>query len=300
MDSSLVKANVSSHGLAPSGMTVEEFREQAIQVNGLFLIPETTVDDDGVENEETRYFQNPEGKLPLNPVDTDARWNTSRAGKASGLQCQENVIVNLGGSSCPEGSPTPLKGTRKRFPICLTDCRWPWCSQSWRAGMDFTICAARPQPFSEACRTSPAASSSLAWRSNWPLDMSSMSWVSSIPTSPSIPAKTGGGRLRGNHLVARVRPTWRISEVNMVVDEFTQTQVLGERGRKEQPSIVDQAVVIEGDVDVVGVVASMEWSRSGGGLVFPKPLSPKHRRTLLTPWHAATLSSRWIGAYQRK
>ena len=86
----------------------------------------------------------------------------------------------------------------------------------------------------------------------------------------------------------------------MVVDEFTQTQVLGERDRKEQPSIVDQAVVIEGDVDVVGVVASMEWSRSGGGLVFPKPLSPKHRRTLLTPWHAATLSSRWIGAYQRK
>ena len=75
----------------------------------------------------------------------------------------------------------------------------------------------------------------------------------------------------------------------MVVDEFTQTQVLGERGRQDQPGIVDQAVVIEGDVDVVGVVATMEWSRSGGGFVFPKPLSPKHRRTLLTPWHAATL-----------
>ena len=118
------------------------------------------------------------------------------------------------GSSCPEGSPTPLKGSRKRFPICLTDCRWPWCSLSWRAAMDFTICAAPLQPFSEACRTSPPSSSSLAWRSNWPLGMSSMSSVSSIPTSPSIPALTGfaqaiiqciahtqGGSLytRGNH-----------------------------------------------------------------------------------------------------
>ena len=34
--------------------------------------------------------------MPLNPVDTNARWKTTRAGKASGLQCQENVIVNLG------------------------------------------------------------------------------------------------------------------------------------------------------------------------------------------------------------
>ena len=69
--------------------------------------------------------------------------------------------------------------------------RWPWCSQSWRGAMAFTIRAAAPQPFSEACRTSPAASSSLAWRSSWPLGMSSMSWVSWIPTSPSIPALTG-------------------------------------------------------------------------------------------------------------
>ena len=37
--------------------------------------------------------------------------------------------------------------------------------------------------------------------------------------------------------VARVRPPGRISEVNVVVDEFTQSQVLGEGDRKEQPSI---------------------------------------------------------------
>ena len=83
VDSSLVKANVSGYDLAPSGMTVEEFKEQAIEVNGLFMIAETTVDGDGVEPEETRYFQSPEGRMPLNPVDTDARWRTTGAGKPS-------------------------------------------------------------------------------------------------------------------------------------------------------------------------------------------------------------------------
>ena len=97
VDSSLVKANVSSYGLTSSGMTVEEFRQQAIEENGLFTVTGTTVDGDGVEHEEVRYFQSPEGRLPLNPVDTGARWRTSRPGKPSGLHYQENVIVDLGG-----------------------------------------------------------------------------------------------------------------------------------------------------------------------------------------------------------
>ena len=59
VDSSLVKANVSSHGLSPSGMTVEEFKEDAIEVNGLFMIEETTVDDDGAKRKDVRYFQDP-------------------------------------------------------------------------------------------------------------------------------------------------------------------------------------------------------------------------------------------------
>ena len=40
----------------------------------------------------------------------------------------------------------------------------------------------------------------------------------------------------------------------MVVDEFTQTQVLGEGARKEQPCIGHQAVVVEGDLNAVGMV----------------------------------------------
>ena len=59
---------------------------------------------------------------------------------------------------------------------------------------------------------------------------------------------------QGQHLVSRIRPPRRICEVNMVVDEFTQTQVLGEGDREEQPGIGHQAVVVEGDLNAVGMV----------------------------------------------
>ena len=59
---------------------------------------------------------------------------------------------------------------------------------------------------------------------------------------------------QGKHLVSRIRPPRRICEVNAVVDEFTQTQVLDEGDPKEQPCIGHQAVVVEGDLDPVGMV----------------------------------------------
>ena len=124
VDASLVKANVNSHDLSPSGMTVEEFKEQAVQVNGLFVIAEMMVDADGVENEETRYFQKPDGRLPLSPVVTDARWRTSRPGKPAGLHYQENIIVDLGGfivsrrvTHASEGEWKAVPGLLEPLPI---------------------------------------------------------------------------------------------------------------------------------------------------------------------------------------
>ena len=55
-DGILVKANVSSHDRPRSGMTVEEFKEQDIAINGLFLLPQSRVDEDRLEREEVRYF----------------------------------------------------------------------------------------------------------------------------------------------------------------------------------------------------------------------------------------------------
>ena len=47
-------------------------------------------------------------------------------------------------------------------------------------------------------------------------------------------------------LSPRVRPPRRIAQVQVMVNQFTQTQVLGQRDRKEQPSIGHQAAVVEG------------------------------------------------------
>ena len=52
-------SNVSGYDLAPSGMSVAEFKERAIEENGLFVLTATTVADDGIEHEEFRYFQQP-------------------------------------------------------------------------------------------------------------------------------------------------------------------------------------------------------------------------------------------------
>ena len=154
--------------------------------------------------------------------------------------------------------------------------------------------------------------------------MSSMSWVSSIPTSPSIPAltgfaqaivrciahtqggslytrgnplglpfpsprcgsipaKAGGGGLRGHHRVAGVGSAWGAAQVKVPVNQLGQSKMQGPGGWQDQPSIVDQAAVVKGDADAVGVVASIGWSWSVGGFVLRKPLSPKHRSALLTP-----------------
>ena len=119
VDSSLVKANVSGYGLEPTGMTVAEFKEQTIEENGLFVLTETTVDDDGVEHEEVRYFQSREGRMPLNPVDTDARWRTSWFGRAAGLQYQENVIVDRGGFILSRGVTHASERESKAVPDLL-------------------------------------------------------------------------------------------------------------------------------------------------------------------------------------
>ena len=62
-------------------------------------------------------------------------------------------------------------------------------------------------------------------------------------------------RNQGHHLVARVRPARGAAQVEMVVDQFGQAQAPGQGGRKDQPGIGHQAVIVEGDADAIGVVA---------------------------------------------
>ena len=62
-------------------------------------------------------------------------------------------------------------------------------------------------------------------------------------------------RHQGQQLVSRIRPTRRISQVNMAVHKLAQSQAVGQGDRKQQSGIGHQAVVIKGDLDAVGVVA---------------------------------------------
>ena len=61
-------------------------------------------------------------------------------------------------------------------------------------------------------------------------------------------------RRQGQHLISRIRPTRRISQVNVMVHQLAQTQVVGQGHRQDQPSVGHQAVVIKGDVDAVGAL----------------------------------------------
>ena len=96
-----------------------EFRERAIEENGLFVLNESKTDGNGAEREETRYFQDSKGHLPLSPVDTDARWRTSRPGKPPGLNYQDNAIVDRGGFILSRGVTHASEGEWKALPTLL-------------------------------------------------------------------------------------------------------------------------------------------------------------------------------------
>ena len=92
-----MRANVNGHKLSRSGMSVEEFREKAVEENGLFVLREQKVGENGEGRESVSYYQDQKGRLPLNPVDTDARWRTTRRDRRPNLHYQENAIVDRGG-----------------------------------------------------------------------------------------------------------------------------------------------------------------------------------------------------------
>ena len=79
-----------------------------------------------------------------------------------------------------------------------------------------------------------------------------------LPMPPSVqavpPEHAGGGdaaatsqrrRNQGHHLVAGVRPARGAAKVEALPDEFGQAEMPGQDGRKEQPGIGHQAVVVD-------------------------------------------------------
>ena len=75
----------------------------------------------------------------------------------------------------------------------------------------------------------------------------------SASSMQSPPAQRRGDQR--HYLVAGVGSAWGPAQVQVPVNQLGKAEVQGQGGGKNQPGIVDQAVVVEGDVDAVGLVA---------------------------------------------
>ena len=70
----------------------------------------------------------------------------------------------------------------------------------------------------------------------------------------AVAAGQGGSHQR-HQLVAGVGPARGIAQVQVLLYQLRQAQVQGQGGRKDQPGVGHQAVVVEGDTDAVRMVA---------------------------------------------
>ena len=70
----------------------------------------------------------------------------------------------------------------------------------------------------------------------------------------AVAAGQGGGH-QGHQLVAGVGSPRGTAQIQMLLNQFTQTQLEGQRCRKHQPSVGYQTGIVEGDSDAVRMVA---------------------------------------------
>jgi len=136
-DSTLVKANVSDNGLYPSKMTVEEFQEKAEEENGLFVLKEVKRDEDGSVQEETKYYKDAKGRIPLNPVDLDARWRTHSHDKPTKLCYVENAVADENGFIVARKASRGTEGEWQRIPELLREL--PLTPQSLAADSTYSM-----------------------------------------------------------------------------------------------------------------------------------------------------------------
>ena len=120
-DATLVRANVSGQSLSPSGMTVKEFQEKATRENDLFVVRETESGEGDSSKEEVKYYQDPQGRLPVSPVDLDARWRTYSHSKRPELCYQENAIADQGGFILARSAAHASHGEWKAIPRLLEE-----------------------------------------------------------------------------------------------------------------------------------------------------------------------------------
>jgi transposase len=95
-DSTLLKAHVDETRLSPTNSTPEEFVKKVIQENDIYLesIETKAFGQDKISVVETKYYQDSKGKLPLSPVDPDARWQAKSKKERAHLCYKDNLVVD--------------------------------------------------------------------------------------------------------------------------------------------------------------------------------------------------------------
>ena len=108
-DSTLLKAHVDETHLSSTSLTPEEFVKQVIQENNVYLEPLETKTSGVAQSSppeesssvagqpvwvETKRYQDSKGKLPLSPVDPDARWQAKNKKERARLCYKDNLLVD--------------------------------------------------------------------------------------------------------------------------------------------------------------------------------------------------------------
>jgi len=95
-DSTLLKAHVDESRLSPTDLTPEEFVKKVIQENDIYLesLETKATTQDKISVVETKRYQDSKGKLPLSPVDPDARWQAKSKREKAHLSYKDNLVVD--------------------------------------------------------------------------------------------------------------------------------------------------------------------------------------------------------------
>jgi hypothetical protein len=102
-DSTLLKAHVDETRLSPTSLTTEEFVKKSIRENDIYLestktkaggLVQSSPQEDKISAVGTKRYQDPKGKLPLSPIDPDARWQAKNKREKAHLCYKDNLLVD--------------------------------------------------------------------------------------------------------------------------------------------------------------------------------------------------------------
>lgn len=100
VDSTAIEAKVRTASLERTALSPKEFSQQAVQQEGVFILREkkpAVLEEGRPASLRCLRYQDDQGRLPLSPVDPEARWRRPSKERRAVLGYKENVIVDKSG-----------------------------------------------------------------------------------------------------------------------------------------------------------------------------------------------------------